>query len=79
MMPPVIIKMFRRTCGTKELPVLVAATATPYKFPETCEKAFGENVLDNPPPSFKDLESMPVAQTKVVEIAQIDEAVKELF
>lgn len=71
--------LFRRTCGTKELPVLVAATATPYKFPETCEKAFGENVLDNPPPSFKDLESMPVAQTKVVEIAQIDEAVKELF
>lgn len=71
--------LFRRTCGTAELPVLVAATATPYKFPETCRAAFGEDVLENPPPSFAELESLPVAQTKVVETSQIDEAVKELF
>ena len=27
------------------VPVVVAATATPYKFPETCLKAFGEDYL----------------------------------
>lgn len=58
---------------------VVAATATPYKFPETCARAFGADVLDNPPDSFKDLETLPVAQTKVVDVAGIDEAVKELF
>ena len=65
-----------RKLGYKD--AVVAATATPYKFPETCKAAFGEDVLKNPPPSFKDLETMPIAQTKVVEIVGIDEAVKEL-
>ena len=61
------------------VPCVIAATATPYKFPETCQRAFGEDVLTNPPPSFKDLEKLPVAQKKIVEIIGIDEAVKELF
>ena len=60
-------------------PVVIAATATPYKFPETCRRAFGADVLDNPPPSFKDLETLPIAQTKVVDLAGIDQAVKDLF
>ena len=59
--------------------VLVAATATPYKFPETCAKAFGEGVLADPPPSFRDLETLPIVQNKVVDVAGIDEAVRELL
>ena len=66
-------------CGKDGVPVVVAATATPYKFPETCMRAFGENVLTNPPPSFKDLETLPIAQKKVVDVNAIDGAVTELF
>lgn len=58
---------------------VVAATATPYKFPETCRRAFGANILDNPPPSFRELESLPIAQTAVVDVAGIDGAVGGLF
>ena len=61
------------------VPCVVAATATPYKFPETCMRAFGEDVLTDPPPSFRDLEKLPIAQTKIVEINEIDQAVKDLF
>ena len=70
-----------RTCGYPKAgrPVVVAATATPYKFPETCRRAFGADVLDNPPPSFRDLETLPVAQTRVCEIAAIDDEVTRLF
>lgn len=60
-------------------PLVVAATATPYKFPETCRHAFGAEVLDNPPPAFRELETAPVVQTKVVDVAGIDDAVRELF
>ena len=61
------------------VPCVVAATATPYKFPETCLRAFGADVLTDPPPSFRDLEKLPIAQTKIVEINEIDQAVKDLF
>ena len=61
------------------VPCVIAATATPYKFPETCRRAFGADVLDNPPPSFRELETLPVVQNKVVEVPAIDAAVKELF
>ena len=61
------------------IPCVVAATATPYKFPETCMRAFGENVLTDPPPSFAALETAPITQTKVVDISGIDDAVRELF
>ena len=74
------------TCVAKKLgypkdgvPCVVAATATPYKFPETCRRAFGADVLTDPPPSFRDLEKLPIAQKKIVEINEIDQAVKELF
>ena len=74
------------TCVAKKLgypkdgvPCVVAATATPYKFPETCRRAFGEDVLTDPPPSFRDLETLPVAQKKIVEIGEIDQAVRDLF
>jgi threonine synthase len=58
---------------------VVAATATPYKFPETCLRAFGGDVLDNPPKSFKDLETLPIVQTKVVDVCDIDNAIREVF
>ena len=72
-------KRGERGTGNGERACVVAATATPYKFPETCLRAFGKDVLDNPPPSFRDLERLPVAQTKVVDVAGIDQAVRDLF
>jgi threonine synthase len=60
-------------------PCVIAATATPYKFPETCRRAFGADVLDNPPPAFAALETAPVTQNKVVDVDGIDDAVRELF
>ena len=60
-------------------PCVIAATATPYKFPETCQRAFGEDVLTDPPPAFAALETAPVTQDKVVDVGGIDDAVRELF
>ena len=62
-----------------DVPCVVAATATPYKFPETCLRAFGANVLTDPPPAFAALETAPITQKKVVDIAGIDDAVRDLF
>ena len=74
------------TCVAKKLgfpqdgvPCIVAATATPYKFPETCRRAFGEDVLVDPPPSFRDLESLPIMQKAICGIGEIDDAVRGLF
>ena len=61
------------------VPCVVAATATAYKFPETCLRAFGENVLVDPPPAFSGLESLPVVQKKVVDVGEIDRAVRDLL
>lgn len=61
------------------LPVVVAATATPYKFPETCLRAFGADVLTDPPTNFRDLESLPIAQTRVCDVDKIDAEVTRLF
>lgn len=61
------------------VPCVIAATATPYKFPETCLKAFGEDVLKNPPPAFAALETAPVTQNQVVDVDGIDDAVRALF
>ena len=60
-------------------PCVVAATATPYKFPETCLRAYGEDVLADPPPSFRELERLPVAQTRVCDVDAIDQEVRNLF
>ena len=60
-------------------PCVVTATATPYKFPETCMRAFGADVLTDPPPAFAELERLPVAQTKIVDVGEIDRAVRDLF
>ncbi len=68
-----------RDASPYQRPVVIAATATPYKFPETCARAFGADVLTTPPPSFAELETLPVVQTKVVDLAGIDVAVTELF
>ena len=61
------------------VPCVVAATATPYKFPETCKRAFGEDVLTDPPPSFRELETLPVAQPRVCDVDKIDQEVTRLF
>lgn len=74
------------TCVARKLgypkdgaPCVVAATATPYKFPETCMNAYGEDVLVDPPQSFRDLVRMPVAQTRVCDVDKIDQEVLRLF
>ena len=74
------------TCVAKKLglprggvPCVVAATATPYKFPETCLRAYGEDILVDPPPSVAGLEKLPVAQTRVCDVAAIDQEVRRLF
>ena len=61
------------------LPCVVAATATPYKFPETCLRAFGTDVLTNPPAAFAALEKAPITQKQVVDVDGIDSAVRALF
>ena len=61
------------------VPCVVAATATPYKFPETCKRAFGADVLTDPPPSFRDLEKLPITQTRVCDVDKIDQEVTRLF
>ena len=61
------------------VPCVIAATATPYKFPETCQRAFGADVLDNPPPAFAALETAPITQNQVVDVAGIDDAIRAFF
>ena len=61
------------------LPCVVAATATPYKFPETCQRAFGADILDNPPPAFVAMEKAPITQKLVVDVDGIDDSVRALF
>ena len=59
--------------------LLVAATATPYKFPETCLAAFGEDALATPPPQIAALDDLPVVQSAVIDTDGIDAAVSSLF
>ncbi len=61
------------------VPCVVAATATPYKFPETCLRAFGKDVLTDPPASFVAMEKAPITQKQVVDVAGIDDSVRALF
>ena len=61
------------------VPCVVAATATPYKFPETCLRAFGGDVLDDPPPCVRGLDALPVAQKAVIDVGGIPDAVRSLF
>ena len=61
------------------VPCVIAATATPYKFPETCLKAFGGDVLDCPPPSIADLDRLPQVQKDIVDVDGIAQAVRSLF
>lgn len=61
------------------VPCVIAATATAYKFPETCMRAFGENALTDPPPGFAELESLPIMQKKICDVNEIDDAVRALF
>ncbi len=74
-----VARRLRAARGNDDTPLVVAATATPYKFPETCARAFGENVLTTPPPAFAALETAPVTQTQVVDVAGIDDAVRALL
>ena len=58
---------------------VIAATATPYKFPETCLAAFGEDVLTSPPESFRALDALPIAQTRTCDVDQMENEVTRLF
>lgn len=58
---------------------VIAATATAYKFPETCARAFGGDVLTDPPRAFKDLERLPVVQTAICDVGEIENSVRALF
>lgn len=58
---------------------VIAATATPYKFPETCRAAFGRDVLLSPPESFRLLESSRVVQTRQCPCATLEDEVVRLF
>ncbi|MCR5413290.1 MAG: threonine synthase [Kiritimatiellae bacterium] len=69
----------RRLGYPKSRPTVIAATATPYKFPETCARAFGEDVLKNPPQGFRDLETLPIAQNRVCDVDGMDSEVTRLF
>ncbi|MBR7180849.1 MAG: threonine synthase [Kiritimatiellae bacterium] len=59
--------------------VLVAATATPFKFPETCAKAFGADVLGEMPPSFAELEKLEVSQKTVIDVGMMPDTVRRFF
>ena len=69
----------RLGCPKDGIPCVVAATATPYKFPETCLRAFGADVLDDPPPCVRGLDEMPVAQTRIVDVPEMEGVVRELL
>ena len=60
-------------------PLVVAATATPHKFPETCAAAFGEGALPPPPPSVAGLDRFDAAPAAPVAPQDIEAAVRSLF
>lgn len=63
----------------KDVPCVVAATATAHKFPETCRAAFGGDRLGPKPPAFERLETMPEAQKEVCETAEMESVVRRLI
>lgn len=65
--------------GADGVPCIIAATATPHKFLETCRRAFGGDVLGEAPESFKALEEMPEVQTRVCDVAGMPDEVRLLF
>ena len=69
----------RRAGLGREVPCVVAATATAHKFPETCRAAFGGDRLGPKPPAFERLETMPEAQKEVCETAEMESVVRRLI
>lgn len=61
------------------VPCVIAATATPHKFPETCERAFGGEVLGDLPPAFRELYSLPEVQDRICDVGAMDDEVRRLF
>ncbi|MBR1871221.1 MAG: threonine synthase [Kiritimatiellae bacterium] len=60
----VAVRAARKRGYPKADACVVAATATPYKFPETCMRAYCKNLLTNPPAAFAALETAPSRKTK---------------
>lgn len=60
-------------------PAVVAATATPFKFPETCRRAFGRDIPGEPPPSVANLESLPVLHDATIDVRETDGAARALL
>lgn len=61
------------------IPCVIAATATPYKFPETSFDVFGKDVLTDPPENFKDLEKLPIAQKEICEVSDMSSVTRRFF
>ena len=61
------------------VPCVIAATATPHKFPETCKRAFGGEVLGELPPAFSELFSLPEVQDRICDVGEMDSEVRRLF
>ena len=63
----------------KDVPCVVAATATAHKFPETCRAAFGGDRLGPKPPAFERLETMPEAQKEICRTDEMEKVVRRLI
>ena len=63
----------------KDIPCVVAATATAHKFPETCRAAFGGDRLGPKPPAFERLETMPEAQKEICRTDEMEKVVRRLI
>lgn len=61
------------------VPLVVAATATPFKFPETCRQAFGRDLDGQPPAGLRGLESLDVIHKRVVDVDGVRDAVVSLL
>ena len=61
------------------VPCVIAATATPHKFPETCKRAFGGEVLGELRPAFSELFSLPEGRDRICDVGEMDSEVRRLF
>lgn len=75
----VAINAARKAGFPSSRPLVIASTATPYKFTETCEKAVGKNALSPECNPFKNLETAPITQKSVIDVDEIDNAVRSCF
>jgi len=61
-----VYEKYQKRAGD-ETHTMILATASPYKFPETIEKALGNDVLNHPPENLKILNDKPVLHHQVID------------